>query len=340
MADRSSRNGSDEFYLPLQKQDYTRAALEQVNDAGALLSRPLHEYVPWPFENLRKLLGPVIVPGDLWMVAAFSGGGKTTALTSLAHEWLLSGVGVYYLGLESRAKIIRLMFSCLRLGINYNDVLDGTAKAQSNWDDLHQRIFRDSHHVALGVQDGTYPLAVATQSHLQSRDLPGIFEEAANLGSKVVIVDHIDHLAIGDTTDLYLESRKAVNALLALAHEYDIAVIIATQTNNDQVRGDRLAQFHPPQPQHIFMGSHKRFVVAGCVGLYRPLRANLSREELRAVRDDEADVHSVLEPDQMGVSCMKHRYKNREGLRERLRVADGRVFDLSERDRYVTGGYR
>jgi hypothetical protein len=321
-----------------------------VEEALAELDRPVESYVRWPFTALTNLLSdgrsresPFIVPGDVWMVAAFSGGGKTTFLTSLVHEWLLAGVGVSYLGLESPAKTIRRIFSCIRLGLNYNEILDGSAKLAPDWPDVYWRLAIDMERVAGGLLPGAdhpYPLAISAARHLRASDLPAIYQEAQNLGSRVIIIDHIDHLGIAESTDIYKESRMAVNSILELSQAYDITTVVATQTNNETVRGSRLAQFHPPQPHHIFMGSHKRFVMAGALGLYRPLDTAATRDDLLAVAEDRADPALVLEPGVMGVSAMKSRYRNVEGRRKKLAVANGRVHDLPERDQFSSKGFR
>lgn len=266
-------------------------------------------------------------------VAGFSGAGKTTCLTSLAHELMTDGTGVAYMALETPARRVRAMFSALRLGYNYNFLIDGTYKGQKNWSEIKDRVLRDMESVAGGV----YPLHVVEAPRLSADDLPGVMGAAAQAGAKFMILDHIDHLASGQNA--YQESRRAVDTLLDVAQDLHLSVLFATQTNNDSVRGNPLLQCYPPTPEMVYMGAHKRFVVSKFLGLYTPARRDATREELQEVKERRAPVSTILEAGVMGLATMKDRFARREGMRDRLTVHNGRVYDIPKDQRQAMYGY-
>ncbi|HEX2779563.1 MAG TPA: hypothetical protein VHM30_08700, partial [Gemmatimonadaceae bacterium] len=119
---------------------------------------------------------------------------------------------------------------------------------------------------------------------------------------------------------------------------YELQILATSQLNNGAVKGDPLALHRPPLPDFVKMGGHKREVCVWMLGLYRPLRiAGVSTEEMKAVRNGTLELSTLLEPNCMGVSLMKHRYYgNREGQKSFLRVEHGRISEFPERDRYST----
>ena len=51
-------------------------------------------------------------------------------------------------------------------------------------------------------------------------------------------------------------------------------MLFTSQMNNEMLKGgkDRLAQFAPPMPHHVYMGGDKRKIATGMIGLHRRLR--------------------------------------------------------------------
>jgi hypothetical protein len=304
---------------------------DQARAAEQHLNQPASAHLHLPFRALDSLVGG-ISPGDVWFVAAFSGNGKTSLLMSLVLRLLSEGKTVYYMGLESRPYILRTQLACLRLGYDVGEVLSGAAKQWSAWDSIRAEIVTDLKQQR-ALKAG-YQFLVDGQSAIQADGLTPALHAAAMAKADLVIIDHIDHLQLGDGGSIYDQSRKVTHLLLHLAHEYRLRLFIATQLNNEAAKGDRLAIYQPPQPHHVYMGAHKRMIATGMLGLFRPTRPGLSKEEVNAVRNGIAEPKTILEPNAMGVVCMKHRFfGHREGARATLRVERGKVDDLSEIDR-------
>ncbi len=303
---------------------------DQSVDARQALARPPEAYLHLPFTDLDGLVGGM-APGDIWFVAAFSGNGKTSLLMSLVLRLLLAGRTVYYMGLESRPHILRTQLACLRLGYDVGEVLSGAAKSWTMWDSIRAELVSDLRQQS-ELRDG-YRFLVNGQAAINASGLGAAMHDAAMNKADLVIIDHIDHLQL-DSGNAYEQSRRVTQQLLDLAHANQLRMLIATQLNNEAAKGDRLAIYQPPQPHHVYMGAHKRMIATGMLGLFRPTRPNLSKEEMTAVRNGILEPGTILEANTMGVVCMKHRYfGHREGHRTFLRVERGKVSDMDLRDR-------
>lgn len=309
------------------------SASDQATDALQLLQRPASAYLHLPFTGLDSLVGGM-APGDVWFLAAFSGNGKTALLMSTVRRLLEQGGTVYYMGLESRPHILRTHLACLRLGYDVGAVLSGAAKSWSEWESIRAELVADLHQQR-ALKTGSR-LLVDSQATISEQGVAPALAQAHHNKADLVIIDHIDHLELG-TGSAHEQSRRVAQVILRYAHDYELRLLIATQLNNEAARGDRLAIYQPPQPHHVYMGAHKRMIATGMLGLFRPLRSNLTKEESNAVRMGTAEPSTILEPGTMGVVCMKHRYQGaREGARSLLAIERGQVSDLSEKDRYST----
>lgn len=331
------KNGEDRPPLSIRQHPQVATA-EQVGEALADLDRESSAFLRLPFPSLDAVVRG-IAPGDIWFVAAFSGRGKTTLLTSLV-QWLLdTNRVVYYMGLESRPSEIRTHIACKHSSIDLDpgDVLSGELLNRPEWPALRRKLV--DHITAQLDAPMRERLYVNGDEFIDARRLTLAMEEAADVHADVVMIDHIDHVQSLDGTGggLWEQSVKACHAALQAAQKYGLRMLVATQLNNEAVRGNVLASYHPPQPHHVYLGGQKRMIAAGMLGLYRPLKSGVTKDELEAVREDRAPVTSILEPNTMGVTIMKHRkYGRFEGSKVSLGVERGRVVEIDERDRYAT----
>lgn len=335
MRRREAGPGLSADVTPIRKHPYGVIG-DQVGEALADIDRDSDAFLRLPFPSLDAVVRG-IAPSDIWFVAAFSGRGKTTLLTSLV-QWLIDSERVvYYMGLESRASEIRTHIACKQPGIDLDpgDVLSGELLSRPDWDATRVKL-----KAAVRAQS---ELPLKRQLHINGDefiDAPRLtlaLEEAADLHADVVIIDHIDHVTSFDGGSQWEQSVKACHAALTSAKRYGLRMLVATQLNNEVVRGNVMAQYHPPQPHHVYLGGQKRQIAAGMLGLYRPLKVGVTKDELAAVKDGIAEVTSILEPNTMGVVVMKHRkYGRFEGSKVALGVEKGRVYEIAERDRYVT----
>jgi KaiC/GvpD/RAD55 family RecA-like ATPase len=309
-------------------------ASDQIVDAMIDVERDPACYLHWPWPTLDKLVGGM-APNEVHYVCAFSSSGKTTFLTSAVNRWIDDGQRVFVLPLETQPKKFRTQLACLRLGIHPGDAFSGELRRRN--DPLVDKLtseLRTQIHAATNDC-----LRVKSAPEITAAGFGDACEEAADWGATVVIVDHVDHIAAGDGSSLYVESVQVNRTALRCAQRLGLTIVLASQLNNDAVRGDHLARYQPPRESFVQMGGHKRQVASGMIGLYRPLRARRPEEDpkrygqlLALAKSGAIPPHDFLLPNTMGVVLMKSRsYGTREWQRVNLRVEQGRVIDPGEK---------
>jgi hypothetical protein len=167
------------------------------------------------------------------------------------------------------------------------------------------------------------------------------FEDAARLDARILMVDHVDHLGTGVGQDLYRDSVAVNNALKDFAEQHRMLVIASTQLNNEAVKNSPLDRFLPPLEHYIKFGGHKREVATSMLGLYRPLKPSLTKDQLLGARNRTIEARTLVEDWMMGVTCMKHRKDgSKDGTAKIVLGTDHyRLSDLPERDRYAITPY-
>jgi len=324
----------------LPRTPATNARGGQIQSAQELLTLDTSQYLHFPWGDLDGIIRG-IAPGKFWMLAGYSGvGGKTTFLTNLTLSWVNAGTSVYFVPLETPPDEVWLRLACLSLGIAVGDVLTGDSTHWPDWYDQRERIHWRLAEWNAAQAEGALPFWV----HPADRADAGVIEEAtmeaSMLGADVLILDHVDHIAGDPARGEYGVSRDVMTSLdTARKRDPSLRLLVATQLNQDAVKGDPLAKVLPPLESHIKMGGHKREVVDGMLGLYRPLRRGTTGDQLKQVRQRSLDPMMLVEPGQMGIEVMKHRARgDLLGRQAVLAVeASGRIADLPERDRYGTG---
>lgn len=291
-------------------------AFDQVQDAYREVETDKFLHLPWA--SVDQLVGG-IGPGQVWFVGAYSGHGKTTFLLSAVDEWHRMGRAVFFMGLESKPEILRTQWACMRLGLDAGDVLSGALIGRADWEFTRRRLKDEVGNLMQAVH-------FSPEKFVDAQVLANACKQAHEMGSDVLIIDHVDHLE-GDG-DLYQASVRSMKTLLKLAQQYKLRVLAATQFNNEMVKASKVGLHQPPSPTAVYMGNHKRQIASGMLGLYKPFRFDVTVEELKGYRDGRLEASQVVEPQTMAVCVMKHRlYGNREGKRAFLRVEKGRVIE-------------
>lgn len=322
-------------YAPKTPAFDARAA--QMLEARTNLSLRREDFLHFPWEDLDGIVKG-IAPGKLWLLAGYSGiAGKTTFLTSLTLDWVASGVTVYYVPLETPPFEIWQRLACMKLGYSPGHLRSGVLQSLPDWPRIESRI---DAQIVLWSNDPGFGLYVHPADRADGDIVQESAREAGMLNADVFILDHMDHLRGDHARGDYGMSVDVTRSLDQVRKDDpSLRLLIATQLNNDSVKGDPLAKILPPLESHIKMGSHKREIADGQLGLYRPMRRGVTRDELKAVRMREKDPMLLVEPGQMGVEVMKHRdLGDMLGRQCVLGVSEtGRVCHLPERDRYKTG---
>lgn len=310
---------------------------DQIVEALDDLQRDASAFTHWPYPDLDHLTGPM-APGDVWFVCARSGGGKTTFVSSCIMRWLEQGKKLYVLPLETRPKSFRTYLACIQAGIQPGMALSGalrsTPQGQMARKTLEGLLMAQLHEPTVSR------LRVNGAEAISADLLPGAFDQAADFGADIVLIDHIDHVQAADRgNDLYGASVAVNKQLLKLAQRYSQLVVATSQLNLNVAHGDALTRYQPPRDQDVYLGNFKRTVCTGMIGLFRPVRTQRpgeSTEEyaevVRSARKGLTSPQEALEPDMMGVVAMKLRnFGQRENERCFLGVRDGRCVTIQEK---------
>jgi hypothetical protein len=319
------------------------AASSQVVEAMAHLDRHPDAFVRWPFAALDELAGPM-GPGEVWYLCSFSGGGKTTFVCSAIDRWQRDGRRVYVMPLELQGWRFRTYLACMSLDMHPGEALSGNLRTLPGGEAKREAI--KAALIAQVKAPYSDRVKIGEQRVIALPGLEKGLRQAKAFGADVVVIDHIDHVdAAGSDT---FAGTKAVNhALLRMAQDNELLIVASSQLNNQVIVGqDHLARYQPPREHHVFMGGVKRQVATGMLGLYRPLRERSAEETdagftdlVKRARIGTVEANRVLEPHAMGVNAMKLRnFGAREGQRTTLAFVNGRVTELSERDRWTTAG--
>lgn len=311
--------------LPLHPLDEALLQGEQVNKA---LARTSAEFLHFPWPSLDMVIGG-IAPGEVWFVGAYSGHGKTTFMMSALNLWFEQGKSLFYLGLESQPSVLRTQWACQRLGLSAGEVLSGKMGAtHADWPFTRKKIIEEIHWQTL--DDRSSRVYFSPEKFVDAYKLQMAVEQAADLGSDVLMIDHVDHLE-GSKGGLYANSVQSMKVLLNLAQKFGVKVLAATQFNNEMIRGNRLGMHLPPTPTAVYQGGHKRQIASGMIGLYKPLRPDITKSEIQRFSRGELEPQDVVERGVMAALVMKHRlFGEREGKRAMLRVQNGKVLDRYE----------
>lgn len=306
----------------IEEHDPQVRAHDQAIEAIDAIRRPAGDYLHMPWRPLDALVGGM-PPGDVWYVGGYSGDGKTTLLTSLTLDGVRAGWRVYYLGLESRAHVIRTHFACQVLSLNAGDLLSGAYLAWENAAEVRERVRVELRRMSAAAVSASLRVSEARQ--LTPQVVRAEYLSAAVHGAQVVIVDHVDHLA--DAVNQKAASDAVNGAILELTQQLGVVTIAASQFNLDAVRGDRMLRHLPPRENVWKFGNRKREVASGQLAIYRPLRSDgVGKTDMAAFRAGVITAREVCEPNTMACYVVKHRlYGDREHRHVLLGVQAGRV---------------
>jgi KaiC/GvpD/RAD55 family RecA-like ATPase len=312
----------------VRQQQETDAQQAQVDDTLLTLTRTPEDFLRWPWPKVQEVLGG-LAPSDIAFLVGHRGGGKTSFLLSLVLRLITKGRKVYYAGLESRPAWLRTQLACRALGLDPGPVLSGDYLKRPDAEDLRARL---RHEVLEQKGNPIYQrLRFAQAEFLGAQTLDRITKTAADWGADLLIIDHIDHVQPETTGDTYGESR-AINLLLKKAADATgLRVLAASQTNLTGLSADLWRNHRPIRDEHVFMGGHKGHIASVMIGVYRPMRTDVGKEQREAVREGAVPKDTCLQAGTVAVNVMKSRnYGGREGSIIELGFHHGEVTDAPD----------
>lgn len=299
---------------------------EQVDGSITRLFEDTRAYPRFPWETVHEMVGK-LCPGDLWIVAGRTAGGKSTFLLSFFDALISGDWPVLYVGLEQAPEILRIKWACLREGIAPKTILApddafyGTEAHIQARASIAQQL--EWQKTALVRERAHF----ASTRFVDRTRLVQWVEWAVAAGCVLVVVDHVDRMVHGEGQNSFHELSETVRLAKELAVKHNIVLLLASQVGRP--KGDPLQRFMPPALHELRGAGTKEEEADAVLTVYRPLRRGITAKELTQVRQGLTDSESnVYEPDTMAVRELKHRLDGAvPGRQTLLQVQRGRLVD-------------
>lgn len=318
-----------------QPQTHADEQIGQVEAAVEYHATAKERAILPPFRNMYEMTSYFTSP-SIWFLIAFSGHGKTTLAMAMSEAWALAGTKVWYLGLETEPDELRLKRAAKACGLHPGDVMTGQISSDAYYA-VQDHLQRQAEAIANGG-----PMANLTFSPTRDVSLPRLradVQQAYEMGYKVFVIDHIDHITSG--AEGQEESKRVCYGLHALSKQYPMLYLATSQANMSMLKGDVLGANRPVRPEHVWFPGVKRQVSTGQIGVYRPLMerpadpdmADRWEKDMKAARSGSLEAWKVMARNQMGLNLMKNRdYGEREGWLRKLYIDKGNVRDWTSMD--------
>lgn len=200
--------------------------LDLKRDLNSIFDEALRRTIPTPWDPINDLVQGGFGGGELIVLVAGPGGGKSMALVNLAAYAFQQGKKVVYYTLELKRAYVAMRFCAYLSGIQTSDLQLHLKDIQATIDKFPGELFIKHY------DSGTASLATI-DAHLQTLTAEGFKPD-------MVIIDYADLLKIErdskfrsdqDLGNLYVDLR-------GLAGKFDIPIFTASQANRSSAEQD------------------------------------------------------------------------------------------------------
>lgn len=305
--------------------DPIELSLIQSYQALELVTRDLSCAVTWGWEPLDELMGPML-PGELWLVGATTGNGKSTFLHNLQAGLAQRHVTTLCFPLEVEPELFRLRTACWHLNLDLDAVLSQDWAALQREEDSApptKEEVREALAVALETLHRDPHLHVAPPRSITLETLHRWIQWGVEqCGADVVVIDHLHRFDVdGKDAGAYrVAMSNLARQLRDLGRALGVVIICAVQLNREK---DPFDDFHPPDLYRIKEAAAIAEEAAGVLMLSRDIDPGADKNTMRAVRSRRVLPSAVERKGCMVVTCRKHRRRGRaKHHSRRLRVTD------------------
>lgn len=297
----------------------------QIDRAKLRLAIREERLTRFQWRAVDRTVGPV-VPGEVAILAAPSGGGKSEVAENIAAWHVRAGRRVYLASLEVRPEETRLKMAARACGRHPGNVLSFSDRplyvreGEPRWDADVTRALEEQNRDLLRL---------SPHETLDAAAVEEIGATASAVRADLLIIDHIDHVSDSGGQTATGASIDVTRALHRVAKRYRLPVIATSQLNVHGRGGDRFASYKPVRLESIKYGGVKMEIASIVLGIYRPLAKNATSEQKKAVESGQADDGTVLEPNMIALNVLKCRARGDAiGKRIALRWDHGTIRDL------------
>lgn len=281
--------------LPVPYAIAWRQALRAIENVGT----DGRSGIALPWEKVAKTVGP-IAPGELWVVGARTGDGKTTFLMNWLGSLVRAGVPWLYIGTETEPGTSRLLWAAWRIGIEPHRVLEREVdddEASELVADLRYQANEQSHLAHFADTNARHPTPAELNAHI---------EYAVAQQIPVLVLDHLHRIRYDERANLTRAIGDVVRSLKECAVGHGMIVITAAQLARPQDRA-ALATLLPPPLSALKSSGTIEEEADGVLLLHRPRRTDATKDEVREVTSGTRPVTDLMMPRTMAVRVGKHR---------------------------------
>jgi replicative DNA helicase len=207
--------------------------IEEYGGIEAFLAPPKDEVVPTPWKKLNKLLtGGGFMPGQLVVIGARTGLGKSAVAAMIARYAQDEGVAVFSLEMTAREIWLRMISSASEVPLKA--LIEGTVYDPAKRRDV-QRVISELVETKIKVDDAASSTVSAIVAAIKRAK-----------GIKLVIVDYMQILnPVGSKGQHRVEQVGELSRGLKLAaNELKLPFIVLSQLNRESAKDDRPPQLH------------------------------------------------------------------------------------------------
>lgn len=303
-------------------------ACAQINEAIAHTYQNTEQYPVAPWVSLQRAVGPLL-PGMLFVVGARPNQGKTSLLASWFSDLFRNRIPTLYcISGDGGPTRLRRILAAMHCGFSRKAVL------RNEWHDASPILSPDEALKAvwadLKQQEEWAEFGMVYDVPILDRpSMRGALRYGLDRGARVIMVDHVNRWTPEQDRDLTRDLAEAVRALVAVAVEKQVTVILAAQiTPFGKDHRNALSEFACPplsalkQSQALVEEPHIVLL------LHRARRQGVTAEDIRACADGTRDARDMIEQGIMCATVGKNRDDDTVGMTVRLRIdRTGRIED-------------
>lgn len=184
------------------------------------------QVIPTPWDRLNELLKGGTGRGEMNVVMAPTGGGKSFWLVAVGAHAARLGYNVHHYTLELKKEVVGNRYDAFLTGVHLDDLLEHKEEIRG----VYEREFR-----------GNVKIKESYMRGLSTNGIRSNLERAKQAGSPVdmLVVDYADIMKPSDgTLDNRISLGVIFDELRALGQEYNCSVWTATQTNRSGLEAE------------------------------------------------------------------------------------------------------
>jgi hypothetical protein len=316
------RAAAEKWGIKLVKDElptsFAAEAGRQVNEARLRLDKDFSRAPRMPWSSLHRAIGHGLLPEQMWVVPADSGQGKTTWVMSVTDRWLLEKRRIFGLPLEQGVDTTRIYLAALANALPVKSVL------KNEWmslpDGAKEMI---AAHLDWQEGEGQQLLHLHPSGIVKPREIPRLYKQAADFGAEVFFIDHIHRVPTGS----YQEWVDLVASIVECAKQWKIPALVTAQNHRGVGPVDRIKAHLFPSVDRIQGGKVLEQEASVVFGIYRPLVAEITDDELAQIRRGMLPVKDYLKPNTVALGGLKARIEGEIGWQVELQWDKGRIVD-------------